>query len=169
MKSSNIKSDKNNNNENKKEISSLKQILAPMVLEVIGKNYTDIYAKHLDEKYSDLIDNILKNNRFSSYSNLNTKMYNGDESFLSKNTYNRNLNSKFKKGQKNTKSTYWKDYDFINNIKLEKKKDNKDKSNNLINMVGISKNNQSIEEEEENESIVIKNKENENEFGNEDD
>ena len=56
-----------NNNNNINERQMLKKILAPMVLETIGKNYTDIYIKNLDKKYSELIDNLINKNRFPSF------------------------------------------------------------------------------------------------------
>ena len=141
----------NNNNINESQI--LKKILAPMVLEAIGKNYTDIYIKNIDKKYSELIDNMINKNknRFPSFSYSNPKMIRND------------IKSKNKRSNKN--STFWKDYDFVNNIKIDQIINNKDNSNNkFLNMVEISKNNQT-NNEEDNESIVIKNKENEFEEG----
>ena len=129
----------------------LKKILAPMVLEVIGKNYTDIYIKNLDKKYSELIDNLINKNRFPSFSYSNPKLFRKD------------LNSKHKRNVNN--STFWKDYDFVNNTKIDHNINNKTNSNKkFLNMVEISKNNQT-NNEEESESIIIKNKENEFEEG----
>ena len=78
----NINKDSNKYNEKFK----LKEILTPMVLEVIGKDYTDAYFKDLGIKYYDLIENLIQNNNMG---NINKG-----------NNYN---------------STYWKDYDFIKN------------------------------------------------------
>ena len=148
MKSGDYNSD-NNNNLNERQL--LKKILAPMVLEVIGKNYTDIYIKNIDKKYSEYIDNLLNKNRFPSFS------------YSNPNLFNNNINSKDTINNKN--STFWKDYDFVNNTKIDQNINNKDSKNkNFLNMVEISKNNQT-NNEEESESIIIKNKENEYEEG----
>jgi hypothetical protein len=148
MKSGDYNSD-NNNNLNERQL--LKKILAPMVLEVIGKNYTDIYIKNIDKKYSEYIDNILNKNRFPSFS------------YSNPNLFNNNINSKDTINNKS--STFWKDYDFVNNTKIDQNINNKDSKNkNFLNMVEISKNNQT-NNEEESESIIIKNKENEYEEG----
>ena len=151
MKNKNHKSNNKKVNKNYKNETNLKEILAPKVLEVIGKKYTDIYIKHLGDKYYELIDNLINRKRFSSFSNSNTKLFSEDESIIIKNGYNK----------KNINSTYWKDYDFVNNPPNTKKsnnqKINKDNNNNYMNIVEISNNNQS-NEEEQTESIVIKNK-----------
>jgi hypothetical protein len=140
-----------NNNNNINERQMLKKILAPMVLETIGKNYTDIYIKNLDKKYSELIDNLINKNRFPSFSYSNPKLFRKD------------LNSKHKRNVNN--STFWKDYDFVNNTKIDHNINNKTNSNKkFLNMVEISKNNQT-NHEEESESIIIKDKENEIEEG----
>ena len=147
------------NNINEK--STLKEILAPMILEVIGKKYTDIYLKRLGVKYYEFIDNLIDKKKLSSVSNYNTKINSGDESMLNKN-YNLEQNNKTNKNNMN--STFWKDYDFLNNPFIDNKrskKKNKDNPN-FLNRVEISKNNQS-NEEEQSESIIIKNKEEENE------
>ena len=147
------------NNINEK--STLKEILAPMILEVIGKKYTDIYLKRLGVKYYEFIDNLIDKKKLSSVSNYNTKINSGDESMLNKN-YNLEQNNKTNKNNMN--STFWKDYDFLNNpfiVNKRSKKKNKDNPN-FLNRVEISKNNQS-NEEEQSESIIIKNKEEENE------
>jgi hypothetical protein len=148
MKSGDYNSD-NNNNLNERQL--LKKILAPMVLEVIGKNYTDIYIKNIDKKYSEYIDNLLNKNRFPSFS------------YSNPNLFNNNINSKDTINNKS--STFWKDYDFVNNTKIDQNINNKDSKNkNFLNMVEISKNNQT-NNEEESESIIIKNKDNEYEEG----
>ena len=153
MKNKNHKSNNKKVNKNNKKETNLKEILAPKVLEVIGKKYTDIYIKHLGDKYYELIDNLINRKKFASFSNSNTKLFSEDESIIIKNVYNK----------KNINSTYWKDYDFVNNPLNTKKsinpKINKD-NNNYMNIVEISNNNQS-NEEEQTESIVIKNKDDE--------
>ena len=143
------------------EKTTLKEILAPMVLEVIGKKYTDIYLKRLGVKYYEFIDNFIDKKKLSSVSDYNTKINSGDESILNKNN---NLEENKKTNKNNFNSTFWKDYDFLKNPFIDKKrniKENKDNSN-FLNRVEISKNYQS-NEEEQSESIIIKNKEEENE------
>ena len=143
------------------EKTTLKEILAPMVLEVIGKKYTDIYLKRLGVKYYEFIDNFIDKKKLSSVSDYNTKINSGDESILNK--YN-NLEQNSKTNKNNFNSTFWKDYDFLKNPFIDKKrniKESKDNSN-FLNRVEISKNYQS-NEEEQSESIIIKNKEEENE------
>ena len=148
MKSGDYNSD-NNNNINERQM--LKKILAPMVLEVIGKSYTDIYIKNIDKKYSELIDNLINKNRFPSFSYSNPKMFKND------------ITSKNKRSNKS--STFWKDYDFVNNTKIDQNINNQENNNKIfLNKVEISKNNQT-NNEEESESNIIKNKENEFEEG----
>ena len=140
-----------NNNNNINERQMLKKILSPMVLEVIGKKYTDIYIKNIDKQYSELIDGLINKNRFPSFSYSNPKLF------------KKNISSKNKRNVNN--STFWKDYDFVNNTKIDQNINNKNNNNKKFsNMVDISKNNQTNHEEER-ESIVIKNKENEIEEG----
>jgi len=147
MKSGDYNSDNNNINERQ----MMKKILSPMVLEVIGKNYTDIYMKNIDKQYSELIDGLINKNRFPSFSYSNPKLF------------KKNISSKNKRNVNN--STFWKDYDFVNNTKIDKNINNKNNNNKKFsNMLDISKNNQT-NHEEESESIVIKNKENEIEEG----
>ena len=164
-----MNSNENNYNESNiknhnREKDSLKEILSPMILEVIGKKYTDIYLKNLGDKYYELIDNLIDKKKLRSSSNSNTKINSGDESFLNK---NKTLDNKNKTNKDNLISTFWKDYDFVNNACINKQinkinnLNNKDNSY-FINMVRISKNNQS-NEEEQSESIIIKNKDEENE------
>ena len=147
MKSGDYNSDNNNINERQ----MMKKILSPMVLEVIGKNYTDIYMKNIDKQYSELIDGLINKNRFPSFSYSNPKLF------------KKNISSKNKRNVNN--STFWKDYDFVNNTKIDQNINNKNNNNKKFsNMLDISKNNQT-NHEEESESIVIKNKENEIEEG----
>ena len=146
---------KNNNINKKNEKGNLKQILAPMILEIIGKKYTDVYYKKLGDEYYQYIENIINKNRFSSSSNANTKLLSDDESIVCKNNYNKKF-----------KSTYWKDYDFVNrpsnynNLKI-----NKDNNSNLVEI--SNNNNIQTDEEEQTESFIIKNKE-EDDFEDED-
>ncbi len=146
---------KNNNINKKNEKGNLKQILAPMILEVIGKKYTDIYYKKLVDEYYQYIENIINKNRFSSSSNANTKLFSDDESIVCKNNYNKKF-----------KSTYWKDYDFVNRpLNYNNLKNNKDNSSNLVEI--SNNNNIQTDEEEQTESFIIKNKE-EDDFEDED-
>ena len=145
------KAKSNNKKSNKNEKEYLKKILAPMVLEVIGKKYTDIYLKQLKSEYHQCIENIINKKRLSSSSNVNTKLFSDDES-----NYKSNNNKK-------EKSTFWKDYAFVkrplynNNIQIHR---------NNSNLVEISNNdNNQTEEYEQTESMVIKSKE--DDFGNE--
>ena len=134
------------------EKTTLKEILAPMVLEVIGKKYTDIYLKRLGVKYYEFIDNFIDKKKLSSVSDYNTKINSGDESILNKNN---NLEQNNKTNKNNFNSTFWKDYDFLKNPFIDKKrniKESKDNSN-FLNRVEISKNYQS-NEEEQSESIL---------------
>jgi hypothetical protein len=142
------KAKSNNKKSNKNEKEYLKKILAPMVLEVIGKKYTDIYLKQLRDEYHQCIENIINKKRLSSSSNDNTKLFSDDES-----NYKSNYNKK-------EKSTFWKDYAFVkrplynNNIQIHR---------NNPNLVEISNNddnhNNHTEEYEQTESMVIKNEE----------
>ena len=155
MKSNSYKN--NNQSLNKSNIyekSNLKEIISPIVLEVIGKKYTDIYIKYLDKKYYELIEDILKRKKISSLSNLNSKLYNVNK-----------VETKNKSKNNNCEPLYWKDYNFVNNTLIDKEiknEKNKDKFK-YRNIVEISNNNQSIYEEES-ESIVIKDKEDNNNF-----
>ena len=161
MHSNEIKYNDNDINNNNKENTTLKEILSPMVLEVMGKKYTDIYIKRLGDKYYELIDNLIDKKKFHSPSYSNTKINSGDESILNKNKISDN---KYTKNKENFNSIYWKDYDFVNNTLIDKKLNNFNNKDNsyFVNMVQISKNNQT-NEEEQSESIIIKNKNEENE------
>ena len=147
MKSYNYKNNSLNSNKNNiDEESNLKEIISPMVLEIIGKKYTDAYIKHLDKEYYELIEDLLKKKRFSSFSN--SKLFND--------------NKAEPKGKNSKNNIYWKDYNFVNNTLVDKKinkGENKDKQK-YANFVEISNNNQS-NDEEQSESIVIKDKEDE--------
>ena len=121
MNSNEIKyNDKDIKNNNKENIT-LKEILSPMVLEVMGKKYTDIYIKHLGDIYYELIDNLIDKKKFQSLSNSNTKINSGDESILNKNKISDN---KHMENKGNFNSIYWKDYDFVNNTLIDKKINN---------------------------------------------
>ena len=152
MKSNSYKySSKNNNIKvDNKEISNLKEILSPMVLEVIGKKYTDIYMKRLGDKYYELIDSLTKKKKYSSFSDEGTKLY-SDENVINNKNSDFNYNTNIRKNN----STYWKDYDFVNNHMIDKKVNILKNNNDNSLFVQISKNNKS-NEEEMSESIIIK-------------
>ena len=156
MKSNNNYSQNNNKKLDNKEISALKKILSPIVLEVIGKKYTDIYIKKLGDKYYELIENLTKKKKISSFSEEGTKL-NSDDNIIS--MKNSDLNNKTNLNKKKSYSTYWMDYGFVNNSLIDKKINNVN-DNSLF--VQISQNKKSFEEEQS-ESIIIKNENEENE------
>ena len=132
---------------NSQSIQTLKEKLNPIVLEVIGKDYTDAYLRLLGKKYYDLLDNIITNNNINNNNNSSLKNCSSLNPYLS--TSIRNSDTK---NISQNNSTFWKDYNFV---QAPKKNNNEDK--NMSEEMAIDDEIKSSEADKNDEVNIIKN------------